>query len=41
MAAGIQGKALSHEDVKETAQTVFSNFEKALLIAVNAMYAVK
>lgn len=38
MAAGIEAKKLSHEDVKQTAELASAQFEKLLHIAVDAMY---
>ena len=41
MAAGIEAKKLSHEDVKLTAGQASENFEKLVRIAVDAMYGRK
>jgi len=41
MAAGVQQKKLSHEEVKATAELASLNFEKAVRIAVDALYGTK
>ena len=41
MAAGIEAKKLSHEDVKLAAGQASENFEKLVRIAVDAMYGRK
>ena len=41
MAAGVEQKKLSHEEVKATAEFAAENFEKVVRIAVDAMYGEK